>query len=175
MMADPEQKPRNKQPLSKESWAALSAVAVALIGAAVTVFTTTYKPSSPDGRSLPATVVPSSLSEEKPADIPLGTWKGMAKEPSGSVFPIAVTIDQACRPNQPCGNIRVPEVPCKGEISLVNIANGYLEFSVDHFDASSDANICKAGGGELLRLLPDGSLAYKTTYSKVEGVLKHVW
>lgn len=89
MMADPEQEPVQKQGLSKEAWAALSAVTVALIGAVVTVFTTVYKPPSPAGRSSPATAAQSPPAKAKPAAIPTGTWKGMATDPSGSVFPIA--------------------------------------------------------------------------------------
>lgn len=174
-MTESEKEPGDRQGLSKEAWAALSAVAVALVGAAATVFSTIYKSSPPEGKSSPAPVAPSAALEEKLTPFPLGTWKGMAKEPSGNVFPVAVTIDQACRPNQPCGNIHVPEIPCKGEISLINITNGNQEFFVDHFDSSSNARICKPGGGELLRLLPDGNLAYRATYSNAEGILKRIW
>jgi hypothetical protein len=132
-MTDREKESGKQQGLSKEAWAAISAIAVALIGGIVTVVTTLCnKQSSPSSSpTAPSSEVvtsptPSSPSTSVPiqlevANIPLGKWSGMAKEPSGTSFPINVEINQACSLNQKCGYISVPEVPCHGEISFVSI------------------------------------------------------
>lgn len=171
-MTEPEKESGKQQGLSKEAWAAISAIAVALIGGIVTVLTTIYKPlPSPS----PSTSAPTdSPTQPKVADIPLGKWSGMAKDPSGTSFPINVEINQACSLSKKCGYISVPEIPCNGEISFVNMNNDYYEFDVSNFDTKSDQKTCKPGAGELFRLLPDGRLAYKATYSNAEGVLEKV-
>lgn len=171
-MTDPEKESGKQQGLSKEAWAAISAIAVALIGGIVTIFTTIYKPSS---SSSPSTSAPTDFpTQQKVADIPLGKWSGMAKDPSGTSFPINIEIDRDCSLNKKCGYISVPKIPCNGEISFVNINNDYYEFDVSNFDARSDPKICKSGAGELFQLLPDGRLAYKAIYSNAEGVLEKV-
>lgn len=46
-MTDPEKESEKQKGLSKEAWTAISAIAVALIGGIVTIFTTLWRPSSP--------------------------------------------------------------------------------------------------------------------------------
>lgn len=185
-MSDQEKESGKQQGLSKEAWTAISAIAVALIGGIVTIVTTLYseQPSpspSPTNSSSEAVTSPTPSSPSTPvpvqpevANIPLGEWSGVAKEPSGTSFPINVEINQDCSLNQKCGYISVPKVPCYGEISFVGIKSNYYEFDVSNFDARSDPNICKPGPGELFRLLSDGRLAYKATYSNAEGILGRV-
>jgi hypothetical protein len=171
-MTDPEKESGKQQGLSKEVWTAISAIVVALIGGIVTIFATIYKPSPSPSPSTSASI--DSPTQPKVADIPLGKWSGMAKEPSGNSFPINVEINQACSLNKKCGYISVPEIPCNGEISFINVNNDYYEFDVSNFDAKSDLKICKPGAGELFRVLPDSRLVYKATYSNAEGVLESV-
>jgi len=187
-MTDPEKESGKQQGLSKEAWTAISAVAVALIGGIVTlasILLSKQPPSSPSSPTPPSgsVVSPNSSSsstsapkdsptQPKIANMPLGKWSGVAKDPSGNSFPINVEINQDCSINKKCGHISVPEIPCNGEITLVNINNDYYEFDVSNFDAASDPKICKPGAGELFRLLPDGRLAYKATYFNTEGVLE---
>jgi hypothetical protein len=185
-MTDSDNESRKQQGLSKEAWTAISAVAVALIGGIVTVVTTLVnkQPSpspssttpSSDTVGLPTTSSPSTSIPVQPevANIPLGKWSGVAKEPSGASFPINVEINQACNLNQKCGYISVPEIPCYGEISFVSMKSNYYEFDVSNFDTKSNPNICKPGAGELFQLLPNNRLAYKTTYSNAEGILERV-
>jgi hypothetical protein len=171
-MTYPEKKSGKQQGLSKEAWAAISAIVVALIGGIATVFTTIYK-SSPSPS--PSTSAPtSSTARQKVAEIPIGKWSGMAKDPSGTSFPINIEINRDCSLNTKCGYISVPEVPCYGEISFINPNNDYYEFDVSNFDTRSDLTACEPGAGELFRLLPDGRLTYKATYSNAEGVLEKV-
>jgi hypothetical protein len=170
-MTDPEKESGKQQGLSKEAWTAISAVAVAIIGGIFTVVTTLLNKQSPSSPSSPSTSAPP---QPKVANIPVGKWSGVAKEPSGANFPINVEINQVCSLKQKCGYISVPKVPCYGEISFVDINNDYYEFDVSNFDVRSDPKICKPGAGELFRLLPDGRLAYKATYSNAEGVLEKV-
>jgi hypothetical protein len=180
-MTEQEKESEKQKGLSKEAWAAISAIAVALIGGIVTVVTTLDNKQSSPSSSPPSEVVTSPSSpftsasrRLEVANIPLGKWSGMAKEPSETPFPIIVEINQACSLNQKCGYISVPEVPCHGEISFVSINDDYYEFDVGNFDAGSDPNLCESGAGELLRLLPDGGLAYKATYSNAEAILERV-
>jgi hypothetical protein len=174
-----------QQGLSKEAWTAIGAVAVALIGGIVTLVTTFWnKQPSPSQSSTPSSgtvSIPTPFSpatsvsvQPEVANIPFGKWSGVAKEASGTSFPINVEIHQNCSLNKKCGYINVSEVPCYGEISFVSIRSNYYEFDVSNFDAKSDPNICKPGAGELFRFLADGRLAYKATYSNAEGILERV-
>jgi hypothetical protein len=170
-MTDPEKESGKQQGLSKEAWTAISAVAVAIIGGIFTVVTTLLNKQPPSSSPSPSTSAPT---QPRIANIPVGKWSGVAKEPSGATFPINVGINQVCSLKQKCGYISVPKVPCYGEIAFVDINNDYYEFDVSNFDIRSDLKICKPGAGELFRLLPDGRLAYKATYSNAEGVLEKV-
>jgi hypothetical protein len=173
-MTDPEKEFEKQQGLSKEAWTAISAIVVALIGGIVTIATTLLKEPSPSQSSVtspPQVVTPPASSV---VNIPIGKWSGVAKEPSGTSFPINVEINQFCSLNKKCGYISVPKVPCYGEISFVNIHKDYYEFDVSNFDARSNPKICKPGAGELFRLLPDGRLAYRAAYSNAEGILEKV-
>lgn len=138
-MSDPEKESEKQRGLSKEAWTAISAVAVAIIGGIVTIATTLLnKQPSPSPSSSAPTDAPT---QPKIANIPLGKWSGMAKDPSGTSFPINVEINQNCNLNKKCGYISVPEIPCNGEISLIDINNDYYEFDVSNFDSRSDSNL----------------------------------
>ncbi len=119
-MTEPEKEFGKQQGLNKEAWTAISAVAVAIIGGIVTVATTLLNKQPSPGLSSSAPT--DSPKQPKMANIPLGKWSGMAKDPSGTSFPINVEINQDCSLNKKCGYISVPKIPCNGEISLVNIS-----------------------------------------------------
>jgi hypothetical protein len=182
-MTDPEKESEKQQGLSKEAWAAIGTIVVALIGGIVTIFTTVWKPPSsnlssspPAGSSsvsTPVPTVPSSTSVQI-SDIIFGKWSGVAKEPSGTSFPINVEINRDCNLYKKCGYISVPKVPCYGEISLQKVSNNNYEFDVSNFDSRSNLKLCKPGAGEHFYPLPDGKLAYRATYSNAEGVLEKV-
>ena len=169
---DPEQEPRPRRGLSKEAWTAISAIVVAIITGIFTLLNTLYKPSAAPSSSVSKPELAPSSVPPRVADLALGSWSGTATQPSGPSFPISVSIAQTCRLNVLCGVIAVPHVRCKGDLLFVNVSGDYAEFDVSNFDASSDPKQCKPGGGELLRLLPDGNLAYKASYSQAEGVLR---
>ena len=65
-------------------------------------------------------------------------------------------------------------MPCRGRITLIPSEADGFEFHVDAFDAESDASICTAGAGEVLKLRADGDLDYTATYSGAHGVLRRV-
>jgi hypothetical protein len=177
-MPDLPNTPPTKSGLPPHVWAAISAVTVALIGAAATLTTTwltharaSASPAPPPGLSSGASTTAAG-SEADPGLARLkGHWKGIATlagQPSQS---IEVEISGDCASGAACGWIAVPEVPCKGAISLVGPDPNGFEFKVDHFDASSDAQRCQPGGGEVLRATGDGSVIYTATYSGARGVL----
>ena len=60
----------------------------------------------------------------------------------------------------------------RSKLSLIGTKQSYYEFNVDSFDDSSNLDTCKPGAGELLRMLPDGRLSYKASYSNAEAVLE---
>ncbi len=101
-----------------------------------------------------------------------GSWAGDAAEPGGTPFRVEIDVAADCAMNKACGTIAVPGMPCRGRITLIDSrAEGY-EFSVDDFGASSDKSVCQPGAGEVVKPLPDGTLAYTATYSGAEGVLR---
>jgi hypothetical protein len=77
-MTDPEKEFGKQQGLNKEAWTAISAVAVAIIGGTVTVATTLL-----NKQPSPGSATTDSPTQPKMANIPLGKWSGMAKDPSG--------------------------------------------------------------------------------------------
>lgn len=95
---------------------------------------------------------------------------GAAQAPGEEPYTVRVTLTKECALNAVCGTIRVPK--CAGRLTLARLSDGTAEFNVDNFDAASDPALCKPGGGEVLRALPDGTLAYTATYSGATGVLR---
>ncbi|WP_315788223.1 hypothetical protein [Fischerella sp. JS2] len=68
-VTEPEKESEKQQGISKEAWAAISAIAVALIGGIVTIFVTIYKPSpspSPSNSPSQSSTISSSPSETTP-------------------------------------------------------------------------------------------------------------
>ena len=116
----------------------------------------------------------------KPATPPMGVaaltgkWSGSAKEPGGASFPVELEVRADCAMNKPCGTIAVPQVPCRGRITLIGSRDDGFEFHVDQFDARSNKKICQPGAGEIIRALPDGTLSYLADYSGAKGVLKRL-
>ncbi|HEY9608667.1 MAG TPA: hypothetical protein V6C93_04845, partial [Allocoleopsis sp.] len=156
-MTDPEKEPEKQQGLSKEAWTAISAIAVALIGLFPVIWNTFFPP--PPGKSSdsssPSTPVPtvSSPSPPKVANTLLGKWSGVAKDPSGTSFPINVEINRDCSLKEKCGYISVPKVPCYGEITLISVNNNKYEFDVSNFDSRSNLKLCQPGAGEVFHLI----------------------
>jgi len=162
--------------LSKEAWAAVSAIAVALISGAVAIITTII-PKSPIGQSSPSpsgSVSPSVNTADAihTADEIAGKWSGEARTTSGETFTINAQIRQSCRLNEKCGTISVLQVPCYGEISLKALQNEDYEFDVSNFDSRSSPK-CTPGAGEHFKPLPDGKLSYRADWG-VQGILDKV-
>lgn len=105
-------------------------------------------------------------------DAMAGRWAGFAEEPGGIRFEVEVELLQTCDLNQPCGSIAVPHVPCRGRLTLVVGSSDGMEFHVDQFDETSDRSTCHPGAGEVMKLQPDGTLAYTATYSGATGILE---
>jgi hypothetical protein len=166
--------------LSKEAWAAVSAITVALIGGTVAIITALI-PKLPIGQSSspaissPPISLPSggaSLSVNLPvitADAIAGRWTGQAKNSSGEFYTINVEIRPSCKSDEKCGTISVLQVPCYGEISLKSVQKDDYEFDVSNFDSRSSLK-CTPGAGEHLKLLPDGRLSYRADWG-VQGIL----
>ncbi|WP_337188576.1 hypothetical protein [Phenylobacterium sp.] len=183
--------------MSPAAWAAVSAIAVAAIGAVVTLTTNWWQRSPP---AQPAAAV--AKAAETPADAPAaqpgpgastlsdaepdagpdarpdpgpdparwaGAWSGSFLE-GGQRRRIELTITPGCAKGKACGTIRVPHVPCAGDISLHDVRPDGAEFSVDRFEPGSAA-ACQPGAGEVFRETPEGALAYTATYSGATGVL----
>ncbi len=170
-MADPHSSSTARPGLSAGAWAAISAVAVALIGAAVTLTTTWWSQHHAAAPTAPPTPVVASHADPGLTGL-VGRWKGAAQAAGQPAQRIEVEITAGCAPGAACGWISVPDVPCKGRISLVGPDPNGLEFQVDQFDPSSDAQRCQPGGGEVLRAAGDGTVIYTATYSGARGVLR---
>lgn len=187
-MSDPRDASSTKSGLPPHVWATISAIVVALIGAAVTLTTawlshphaSAASPavSSPVAASSPGPIVtpapaPQRAHEADPGLAGLtGRWKGAADLADRPSQRIEVEITAGCAPGAACGWIAVPDVPCKGRLTLVGPDPNGFEFQVDRFDASSNAQKCQPGGGEVLRALGDGTVVYTATYSGARGVLR---
>jgi len=151
--------------LSKEAWAAVSAIAVALISGAVAIITTII----PKPQPVPPSLSPGSASPINTADAIASHWVGQAKISSGEFYTINVDIRQSCKLGEKCGTISVLQVPCYGEVSLKAIHNEDYEFEVSNFDSRSSAK-CTPGAGEHFKLLLDGRLSYRADWG-VQGIL----
>jgi hypothetical protein len=95
-MTDPEKESEKRKGLSTEAWAAMSAIAVAIIGGFVTVFTEIWKnppPNSPP--STPASVSPTRSSPSIPNSSPTVSLppSPSAQAPSSSAQSLAQDLD----------------------------------------------------------------------------------
>ena len=162
--------------LSPAGWTAVSAIAVAVIGAVATLLTAWWQrtPPAPAKAAPPAASAPATQASSPGADPQAwaGDWAGTIRDPAGPAFRLEVHIVPGCVAGAVCGTIRVPHVPCTGELSLVEVRGQVAEFSVDHFDARSDPKACQPGAGETFQAGPDGVLDYTATYSGAHGQLK---
>ena len=166
--------------LTPAGWTAISAIAVALIGAIVTL-TTSWWQHAPAKAEAPPVAVQAAASDTPPAKVEApqaalpdpsqwaGAWAGSFLE-GGQRRRIELVIAPGCGKGKACGTISVPHVPCKGRISLAEVRPDGAEFSVDSFEAGSAA-ACQPGAGEVFRETPEGALAYVATYSGAKGVL----
>jgi hypothetical protein len=159
------------------------AVVVAIVGFLVIVRTshsTSPEPSATRSSEVSSLSSPEVSVSAPPVGTPtspvaamLGEWEGSAQTSDGNTFPIELKIDTDCQLSQLCGTIGVPQVPCYGQIFLNGVDNGEVDFNVANFDARSDHERCREGAGETFKLLPDGHLAYQTTYQPTaQGVLQ---
>ena len=167
--------PPARSGLSPAAWSAIAAVAVAVIGGAVTLTTAWWQhaPAAKPAMTVPPVEASAAPRPASAADPPSwkGTWTGVAQAPGEAAFAVQVTIAEGCALNAPCGTIRVPK--CVGRLTLARLgADGEAEFNVADFDASSDPQLCKPGGGEVLKAGGDGTLTYTATYSGATGVLR---
>lgn len=168
--------------LTPAGWTAISAIAVAIIGAVVTLMTAWWQRQPPAAKAeTPAAVAtaaePVAKAEGGPtaAALPdpaqwVGAWVGSAQAPGETRFRVELSISPGCAKGKACGTISVPSVPCKGRITLAEVRPDGAEFSVDDFEAGSAA-ACQPGAGEVFRETPEGALAYTATYSGATGVL----
>ena len=165
-----------KSGLSPAAWSAIAAIVVAVIGGVVTLTTTWWQHAPPKVAPAPVTTPPPTLPPTTGATTAAdpaswaGGWLGAAQAPGEEPYTVRVTLTKECALNAVCGTIRVPK--CAGRLTLARLSEGAAEFNVDDFDASSDPAVCKPGGGEVLKALPDGTLAYTATYSGATGVLR---
>jgi len=173
----------NAAPLTGNWWAS-----VAFGGPAGTtdtaVDTSTRTGSTPPEGSLQANSLTTSVFRETssldtsqappdPTDVAslVGRWSGEAEEPGGARFPVELEVLAQCAMNRPCGWISVPQVPCRGRLTLIDSRAEGFEFNVDDFDAQSDLTVCQPGAGEVLKAT-GGGLSYTATYSGATGVLQ---
>jgi len=172
--------------MTPAGWTAISAIAVAVIGAVVTLTTTWWQRPAPTAKAeTPATVATVSEQAAPKADpgpagavLPdptqwAGSWIGSAQAPGETRFRVELVIAPGCAKGKACGTISVPSVPCKGRVTLAEVRPEGAEFSVDQFEAGSAA-ACQPGAGEVFRETPEGALAYTATYSGAKGVLTRV-
>ena len=178
--ANPEVEESVKQKgLSKEAWAAVSAIAVALIGGIAATMTAIIpklpldQPASPPmtsaSTSSPSVLASPSVDSQVTADAIANHWAGSAKSSSGKVYTLTVEIRKACKLGEKCGAISVLPVPCYGEISLKAVQSDDYEFDVSNFDRRSSPT-CTPGAGEHFKLLPNGNLSYRADWD-AQGIL----
>ena len=165
----------NAQPLTGTWWSGIS------FGGAGDARGQDPRPSDPTIEPLPPDAVASTDGDSEilnPTEfIPStmeGQWMGTAQDPSGFRFTVELELGPDCGTSTGyCGTIAVPHVPCRGKIKLFQIHEGErFEFDVGDFDATSNASSCAPGPGEVLKLLPDGTLSYTATYSGATGILQ---
>lgn len=161
--------PPTKKPLGPEAWAAISAIAVALISAVVTLITHFTPEAEPPKASTAVNPTVSTQSQSPQMAVPggigriVGRWLGEVQSSQGK-FTIELVVSARCAEGQPCGTISVSHLPCYGEISLLGVrGDGSYEFNVDRFRASSSSG-CHPGPGEYFLPTAGGQLIYSTGY-----------
>jgi hypothetical protein len=176
----PEETARVKRRISGEAWAAIGAISVAVITGVVTLLVHVIPGSGSSPTAAPGAVSTKSTAtsqttgaDSSPVAHMIGSWKGTATKPDGTVFQITLDITQYCGLKEFCGSIALPDVPCYGDVFLENANNGDVEFKVQDFKAGSSPK-CAPGAGDHFRLKSDGSLDYHATYNDAHGTLKKV-
>lgn len=149
----PKNEPRRG--LRKEVWGAITAISVAVIGAAVTLATHFWSPTRTPDRPQPS---PAPTTEAL-----VGRWEGTANGEAGLSYHVAIEIAPGCTFGERCGEIVVAKGPCRGSLFLQNVQGGDFEFDVRNFVAPS-APECQPGAGEHLQPQHDGTLVYVTSY-----------
>lgn len=180
-MESPVETARAKRRLSGEAWAAIGVIGAAVISGVVTllihVIPGSGSPSTAASGAVPTKSTASAATSQttgadsSPVAQMIGSWKGTATDPDGTVFQITLDITRYCGLKEFCGSIAIPDVPCYGNVFLENVNNGDVEFKVQNFKAGSSPK-CTAGAGEHFRLKSDGSLDYYASYSDAHGTLK---
>lgn len=169
--------PAPRQPLSKEAWVGISAITAAAITGIVSLITH-FTPAPSAAPAVPTspptqTAQPAPLTPADGIARLVGKWSGPAENDQGK-YQIDLEISPNCALGQPCGIIRVSNVPCYGNVSLFQVKEGEYDFSVDSFRSGS-AKSCTAGAGELFVLTAEGKLIYRTDYdASVRGVLSRL-
>lgn len=168
--------PAPRQPLSKEAWVGISAITAAAITGMVSLITHfTPAPQAPAASPPVQTAQPVQATQPASEGVSrlVGKWSGQAENDQGK-YQIDLEIIPTCALGQPCGIIRVSNVPCYGNVSLYQVKEGEYDFSVDSFRSGS-AKSCTAGAGELFVLTVEGKLIYRTDYdASVRGVLSRL-
>jgi hypothetical protein len=170
-----------KRRISGEAWTAIGVISAAIITGLVTllihVIPSSGSPSTPTSGAVPTKSAASAATSQttgadsSPVAQMIGSWKGTATHPDGTVFKITLDITQYCGLKELCGSIAVSDLPCYGDVYLENVNNGDIEFNVQHFKAGSSPK-CMPGAGEHFRLKSDGSLEYYASYDNTHGTLK---
>jgi hypothetical protein len=177
----PEETVRAKRRLSGEAWVSIGAIGAAVITGVVTLLVHVIPgPGSQSTAASGAVSMKSAVSpatsqttgaDSSPIAQMIGSWKGTASSPDGTVFPITLDITQPCGLKEFCGSIAVPYVPCYGDVFLESVNNGDVEFRVRNFKAGSSPK-CTPGAGEHFHLKSDGLLDYYASYSEAHGTLE---
>lgn len=172
---------RAKKRISGEAWAAIGAIGAAVITGVVAllihVIPGSGSPFTSASGAVPAKSTASAATsrtigaDSSPVAQMIGSWKGTATHPDGTVFRITLDITQYCGLKELCGSIAVSDMPCYGDVYLENVNNGDVEFNVQNFKAGSSPK-CVPGAGDHFRLKSDGSLEYHASYDDTHGALK---
>jgi len=172
-MSETPESSASRRGLSPAAWGAISAIAVAVVGAVATLTSAWWQRPAPSATaSPPAAPAAAAVKAELPDPTTwAGSYSGQVIAPDGSKFEVTVQLRPGCVKGANCGTISVPHVPCKGRLTLAEVRPEGAEFSVDRFDEHSDHKACQPGAGEVLNRRPDGDLEYVATYSGAKGVL----
>lgn len=174
-MSETPESSASRRGLSPAAWGAISAIAVAVVGAVATLTSAWWQRPAPSATAPPPAAPAAAAAKAEPA-LPdpttwAGSYSGQVIAPDGSKFEVTVQLRPGCVKGANCGTISVPHVPCKGRLTLAEVRPEGAEFSVDRFDEHSDRQACQPGAGEVLNRRPDGDLEYAATYSGAKGVL----
>ncbi|MBD2434325.1 MULTISPECIES: hypothetical protein [Fischerella] len=111
-MTEPEKESEKQQGLSKEAWTAISAIAVALIGGIITIFTTIYNNNKPSPSPSPST------SSSEPSTL--------SSSPSETTPSQSSTISSS-----PSETTPVPTVPLSASASAQKLAQALDTVNID--------------------------------------------